>query len=272
MNHLLRGHAPITDEAWKQIDDEARDSLVPRLGGRKLVDFDGPHGWDHSATDLGRVSETTDGPADGVKMRSRQVLPLIELRSPFQVRRTELEALDRGAVDTDFDSLNEAARQIAMAENAAIFHGLSAAGMAGIADASSHDPIPLGDNGFQDYPEHIAKAIEVILSSGVEGPYGVALSPECYTGVVESAERGGYPLLSHIRKILQESGGGPMVWAPGLDGVVVASMRTGDFLFESGQDLSIGYESHDSEVVNLYIEESFTFRVATPEAAVALPK
>ena len=259
MNHLLRAHAPITDEAWKQIDDEARDSLVPRLGGRRLVDFDGPLGWDHSATDLGRVSGSTPGPAGGVELRTRQVLPVVELRSPFTVSRSEL------------DSLNEAARQMAMAENSAIFHGLASVGIEGITGASSHDPIPLGNNGFQDYPQHIAKAIEVILSSGVEGPYGVALSPKCYTGVVESAERGGYPLLQHIRKILQEGGDGPMVWAPGLDGVVVASMRGGDFLFESGQDLSIGYDSHDSEKVNLYIEESFTFRVATPEAAVALP-
>jgi uncharacterized linocin/CFP29 family protein len=272
LNHLLRGHAPITDEAWKQIDEEARDGLVPALGGRKLVDFKGPLGWDHSATDLGRVTASTEGPNQGVNMRTRRVLPVTELRAPFTISRSELEALDRGAVDTDFDSLNGASRCMAIAENAAIFHGLGEAGMEGIAGASSHEPIPLGDNGFNDYPEHIAKAIEVILSSGVEGPYGVALSPECYTGVVESAERGGYPLLSHIRKILQESGNGPLVWAPGLDGVVVASMRGGDFLFESGQDLSIGYDSHDAEVVNLYIEESFTFRVATPEAAVALPK
>jgi len=272
VNHLLRGHAPITDEAWKQIDEEATQALVPRLGGRKLVDFDGPLGWGHSATDLGRVSGSADGPADGVKLRTRQVLPVVELRADFTVSRAELEALDRGAVDTDFDSLNDAARNIAVAENAAIFHGLAEVGIKGMAEASSHDPIPLGDNGFSDYPEHIAKAIEVILSSGVEGPYGVALSPECYTGVVESAERGGYPLLSHIRKIMQESGDGPLVWAPGLDGVVVASLRGGDFLFESGQDLSIGYDSHDAEQVNLYVEESFTFRVATPEAAVALPK
>jgi len=272
LNHLLRGHAPITDEAWAQIDEEATQALVPRLGGRKLVDFKGPLGWGHSATDLGRVSESTDGAASGVKLRTRQVLPVVEIRAPFSVLRSELEALDRGAVDTDFDSLNQAARQIAIAENAAIFHGLKGVGIEGIAEASSHASIPLGENDFADYPEHIAKAIEVILSSGVEGPYGVALSPECYTGVVESAERGGYPLLSHIRKIMQEAGGGPMIWAPGLDGVVVASMRGGDFLFESGQDLSIGYESHDSDQVNLYIEESFTFRVATPEAAVALPK
>ena len=118
MNHLLRGHAPITDEAWKQIDEEASDSLVPRLAGRKMVDFTGPLGWGHSATDLGRVSDTEKGPADGVDMRSRQVLPLIELRAPFTVSRSELEALDRGAVDTDFDSLNDAARQMAVAENA----------------------------------------------------------------------------------------------------------------------------------------------------------
>ena len=272
MNHLLRGHAPITDEAWKQIDEEARDGLVPALGARKLVDFKGPLGWGHSATDLGRVSDPSAGPSEGVNLRTRRVLPVVELRAPFTINRSELEALDRGAVDTDFDSLNDAARQMAIAENAAIFHGLADAGIEGIAGASSHDPIPLADHGFNDYPEHIAKAIEVILSAGVEGPYGVALSPECYTGVVESAERGGYPLLSHIRKILQESGGGTLVWAPGLDGVVVASMRGGDFLFESGQDLSIGYESHDAEIVNLYVEESFTFRVATPEAAVALPK
>ncbi len=84
--------------------------------------------------------------------------------------------------------------------------------------------------------------------------------------MVETAEHGGYPLLDHLRKILE----GPIVWAPGVDGAVVVSLRGGDFLFESGQDLSIGYDSHDAEVVRLYLEESFSFHVATPEAAVAL--
>ena len=61
-----------------------------------------------------------------------------------------------------------------------------------------------------------------------------------------------------------------VVWAPGVDGAVVVSQRGGDFLFEVGEDLAIGYESHDAEAVALYLVESFTFRVATPEAAVAL--
>jgi uncharacterized linocin/CFP29 family protein len=73
-------------------------------------------------------------------------------------------------------------------------------------------------------------------------------------------------VFDHISKIL----GGPIVWAPGVEGAVVLSLRGGDFLFESGQDLSIGYEGHDDQAVRLYLEESFSFRVATAEAAVAL--
>ena len=84
--------------------------------------------------------------------------------------------------------------------------------------------------------------------------------------MVEGAEAGGYPLLEHLRKILE----GPVVWAPGVGGALVLSLRGGDFVFESGQDLSIGYDSHDAETVRLYLEESFSFHVATPEAAVML--
>ena len=84
--------------------------------------------------------------------------------------------------------------------------------------------------------------------------------------VTETAEHGGYPLLEHLRKILE----GSIIWAPGVNGAVVLSLRGGDFIFECGQDLSVGYESHDGELVRLYIEESFSFHVATPEAAVAL--
>ena len=76
----------------------------------------------------------------------------------------------------------------------------------------------------------------------------------------------GYPLSGHLREIL----GGPLVWAPGVKGGVLLSQRGGDFVFECGQDLSIGYASHDEEVVSLYLQESFSFHVATPEAAVVL--
>jgi uncharacterized linocin/CFP29 family protein len=265
VSHLLREKAPISETAWALIDEEARERLTPALAARKLVDFAGPHGWDHSATNLGRVRSVAEVPADGVTASQRRVLPLVELRAPFALARDELRDADRGADDVDFGPLDEVAQRIAIAENTAVFHGWEAAAMPGIAEVSPHEAIPLGDDCAR-YPRHVAKAVEQLLHAGIEGPYGLALGPEAHTRVLETSEHGGYPLLEHLRKIL----GGLLVWAPGVQGAVVVSARGGDFLFDCGQDLSIGYDSHDADAVQLYIEESFSFRAVTPEAAVAL--
>jgi uncharacterized linocin/CFP29 family protein len=266
MSHLLREHAPITEAAWRLIDDEARERLAPALAARKLVDFSGPRGWEASGTNLGRTQALTDAPGDGLEAAQRLVLPLVELRAPFGVARSELRDADRGAEDIDFEALDVAARQMALAENRAVFHGWKSAGIVGVAEASDHGSIQLGDD-CSRYPRHVAKAVEALLGAGVDGPYGLALGPDAYTNVLETGENGGYPLLEHLRKIV----GGPLVWAPGVEGAIVLSMRGGDFLFDCGADLAVGYDQHDAEAVQLYLEESFSFRVVTPEAAVALP-
>jgi uncharacterized linocin/CFP29 family protein len=265
VNHLLRELAPITDAGWKLIDDEARERLTPALAARRLVDFAGPRGWEHSATNLGRTEALTGAPVDGVSALQRRVLPVVEVRAPFSLSRAELRDVDRGAEDVDLDTLDGAAQRIATLENRAVFHGWEAAGITGVAEASTHAPIALGDD-CQRYPRHVAAAVEALLRSGIDGPYGLALGPDAYTNVLETSEHGGYPLLSHLREIV----GGPLVWAPGVEGAVVLSRRGGDFLLETGEDLSIGYDRHDADVVDLHLLETFTFRVVTPEAAVAL--
>jgi uncharacterized linocin/CFP29 family protein len=265
MSHLLREHAPITEQGWQLLDDEARERLRPALAARTLVDFSGPHGWDLSASNLGRSEELSDVPWKGVEGRRRRVQSLVELRARFSISRSELEDAERGAEDVDIAELDAAALQIASAENAVVFHGWEAAGIAGMLVASTNDTIALGDD-CDRYPTHIAKAVDTLRALGVDGPYGLALGPVAHTRVLETAEHGGYPLLEHLREIL----GGPIVWAPAVDGAAVLSLRGGDFLFDSGQDLSLGYESHDADSVELYIEESLSFRVATPEAVVGL--
>ena len=264
MNHLLRSHAPITEAAWDQLDEEGRQRLVPALAARKLVEFGGPQGWDHSATSLGRTT-AIDAHGDGLEARRRTVLPLVELRAGFGLSRSELDDVERGALDVDLTALDEAAQRIALAENVAVFHGWPEAGIAGITEASPHSPLSLGSD-FANYPAHVARAVEVLLQAGISGPYGLALGPDGYTGVVETTEHGGLIVFDHLRQIL----GGPIVWAPGVRGAVVVSLRGGDFLFESGQDLSIGYSHHDATTVHLYLEETFSFRVVSGDAAVAL--
>ncbi len=264
MSHLLRSQAPVSDAGWSLLDQEARERLTPALATRKLVDFSGSHGWEYSATNLGRTTPLSSAPCDGVSGLQRRVLPLVEVRADFEISRAELRDADRGAEDADLAALDTAAHQIALAENVAVFHGWQGA-IVGISEASPHEATTLGED-TENYPRRVAGAVETLLCNGITGSYGVALGREQYRRVVETAEHGGYPLLDHLRKILE----GPIVWAPGVKGAVVISMRGGDFLFESGQDLSIGYDSHDAEVVRLYLEESFSFHVATPEAAVAL--
>ncbi|HUA72716.1 MAG TPA: family 1 encapsulin nanocompartment shell protein [Solirubrobacteraceae bacterium] len=264
MNHLLRSLAPISDDGWKELDDEARERLAPALAARRLVDFSGPHGWGYSATNLGRVAAIKAAPCEGVVGAQRRVLPLVEVRANFELALSELRDIDRGADDADLGPLDKAAHQIAVAENKSVFHGWKGA-MEGIVEASPHKGIALG-NKPDAYRRPVAEAVERLLHSGIGGPYGLALGGEEYQRVVEGAEHGGYPLLEHLRKIID----GPIVWAPGVGGAVLVSLRGGDFVFESGQDLSIGYSSHDGETVSLYLEESFSFHVATPEAAVPL--
>jgi uncharacterized linocin/CFP29 family protein len=265
MNHLLRSVAPISESGWRQLDQEARERLVPALAARKLVDFSGPHGWEHSATNLGRATELAGAPCDGVTAVQRRVLPLVELRAAFSVSIQELRDADRGAPDADLSELDAAAHQLAVAENKAVFHGFGDASIVGIADASPHETMALGERP-DDHPRPVAAAVQRLLNAGIGGPYALALGSEQYQLVAQTAEHGGYPLFDHLRKILD----GPIVWTPGVSGAVVLSTRGGDFMFESGQDISVGFESFDSELVRLYLGESFSFHVATPEAAVAL--
>lgn len=265
MNHLLRPLAPITDSGWELLDTEAKQRLTPALAARRLVDFSGPHGWEHSATNLGRTERLAASPQEGVAALRRRVLALAELRADFTVSRGELADLERGARDVDLSSLDDAAHKLAVAENIALFHGWPEAEIIGILGASPHEPRPLGEDP-ERYPRAVAGAVELLLRNGIGGPYAMALGREQYRRVVETAEHGGHLLFDHLRKILD----GPIVWAPGLMGAVVLSRRGGDFILDCGQDLAIGYQQHDDQAVHLYIEESFSFLAATPEAAVAL--
>jgi uncharacterized linocin/CFP29 family protein len=263
-DHLQREIAPVSDEAWAAVDEEATRTLRHLLAGRALVDFAGPKGWRHSAHDLGRVTPLA-GPGEDVAAHIRVVQPLVELRTVFDVERAEIDAVDRGSEAPDLGPVVDAARRAALAEDTAVFHGYAAAGISGIAGASSHPPAHLTDD-YDNYPTTVARAVARLRQAGVGGPYALALGSRCYTGVIETTEHGGYPLLEHLRLIV----GGPVLWAPGVDGAVLLSQRGGDYRFVSGQDFAIGYLSHDDTTVRLYIEESFTVQVLEAAAAVWL--
>lgn len=263
MSHLHRELAPISDKAWNEIQHEAARTLKTFLAARQVIDFSGPHGWDYSADSIGRI-ERVPGPVDGVEAGIRVVQPLVELRHSFSLPRTAIDDIERGRPDPDLSKVVEAAKRAALAEDHIVFHGFKDAGITGIAEASTFPPIQINDN-YAEYPKLVARAVASLREAGVDGPYAIALGTRCWTGVIETTEYGGYPVLEHLRMIL----GGPVIWAPAVDGAVVLSLRGDDFQLTCGEDMALGYLSHDGDGIELFLEESIGFRVLTPEAAVA---
>ncbi|HKD69790.1 MAG TPA: family 1 encapsulin nanocompartment shell protein [Candidatus Binataceae bacterium] len=263
MNNLHRELAPISDEAWEEIEEEASRTLKRHLAGRRVVDVEGPGGPKLSAVGTGHL-RNIQTPGDGIIARQREVKALVELRAPFELGRQAIDDVERGARDSDWQPVKDAARQIAFAEDRAIFEGYSAAGIQGIRQATSNPARTLPADVLH-YPEAIAEAISQLRLVGVNGPYSVVLGAEAYTAVSEAVDHG-YPVLEHIKRLVNEE----IIWAPAIAGAFVLTTRGGDFSLHIGQDVSIGYLSQTDAVVRLYLQETLTFLMLTAEAAVAI--
>ncbi len=274
MNLLKRQFAPVLPEAWAEIDKEAGRVLKLNLAARKLVDFEGPHGWKFAAVNTGRLEplpgpkaqkQAVQGVAGVVTAALREVQPLVELKAAFTIPTAELDAITRGADDPDLDAVVKAAEAIARAEDDAIFNGNAAAKIAGIIPSSPHAPINVSDQ--SKWPWAVAKAKEALRSAGVNGPYALALGPKSYDEVTAASEDG-YPIRKRIEQIIE----GSLVWAPAISGAVLISVRGGDYKLTVGHDLGIGYTYHHRDSVELYISESFTFRIHEEAAAIPLKR
>jgi uncharacterized linocin/CFP29 family protein len=265
MDLLKRQKAPIVSEAWEQIDEEARRVLKLHLAGRKLVDFSGPHGWQLAGVNTGRLKHIEKGPVEHVGHAIRDVRPLVELRAPILLPILELDYAGRGADDLDLDPVILAAESVARAEDNAIFHGFPEGKITGMLEASPHTPIEVRSS--QAWPSAVSAAKEVLRMAGVNGPYTLALGMEAYDELMADGEDG-YPLRKRLEERVEE---GSLIWAPALkEGAVLLSTRGGDYELTVGQDLSVGYASHDRTTVELYLTESFTFRVLEDKACILL--
>ena len=262
---LKRELAPVLPEAFAAVDAEAARVLKLNLAGRKIVDFRGPYGWQMAAVNTGRLELIPPGPDADVHVGIRRVQPLVEVRVPIRLPIMELDTVARGAPNPDLDAVVRAAEKVAHAEDAAIFNGLPPAGIVGIIAASPHRPHPLPSD-VTALPATILAARETLREAGVSGPYALVLDAGRYAQLLAAAEDG-YPL---AKRITQQVLDGPLVRATAIQGGVVLSLRGGDYELTVGQDLSIGYAHHDKQTVELYLTESFTFRVLESSAAVAL--
>lgn len=258
MDILRKSLAPISGPAWEEINETAVDVLTSVLSARKFIDIEGPKGWDYAALSEGRLNVPANQKGD-VKYGINQVMPLVESRLPFELNIWELDNAERGCEDIELDNLENAARKIAQFEENIIYEGLSKANIKGLKEASEHKKISFPDNG-NDILAAVTKGIAQMKKASIEGPYSLVLNSDKWEKVQSFVQ--GYPLTKRLENML----GGSIIMAPYVKDAFLVTERGGDFKMVIGQDLSIGYESHNNKVVQLYFTESFTFKILDPKA------
>jgi uncharacterized linocin/CFP29 family protein len=228
-----------------------------------VVDVKEPGGIKLAAVGTGHL-RSIEAPGEEIIARQREVKPLVELRAPFQLNRQAIDDVERGANDSDWQPLKNAAKRIAFAEDLTIFEGYAAGGIEGVRQGTSNRVLSLPADVVK-YPDAIAEALSELRLVGVNGPYSVVLGADAFTALSEASDHG-YPVIEHIQRLVNEE----IIWAPAIAGAFVLTTRGGDFELHLGQDVSIGYLSHSDTSVTLYLQETLTFLLLTAEAAVAL--
>lgn len=261
MDLLRRDLAPISPLAWEEIDEMAKETLVANLSARKFVDVDGPHGIGHSCVTLGRLSMPKSQKSGKVGYGVHQVQPLVEARVNFSLETWELDNLQRGAKDIELDPLVEACREIARFEEKAIYDGFKDAAIAGL-----HETVKGGQIAMKLDMDAIVDAVSEgqarMLKEGVEGPASLVVADKLWKFLAHSTPGG------TLRSIIENQIEGPVIYSEFVKDALLVANRGDDLELTVGQDLAVGYHSHTSTEVNLFITESFTFRVVAPEALV----
>jgi len=263
MDFLRRDISPLTTKQWEEIDKRAKEVFSTQLHGRSIVDVVGPFGWDYAGHPTGEV-ETLSKEGEPVSFGIRKVLPLVELKSSFYLDLNELDKLERGQPAVDLSPLEEAVRNVAAFEDGAIFEGCEKSGIKGLLAYKDKRTIASSIK-EEEFLESLYKAMADFSFHGINGPYTLVINMEKWVEIVKGSKQ--YPIHKKVEDILK---GGKVLLTPRISDALLVSERGGDFELILGQDLSIGYERTENSRVKLFITESFTFRVVTPEALIYL--
>jgi uncharacterized linocin/CFP29 family protein len=208
MNNLHRELAPISEAAWAQIEEETARTLKRYLAARRVVDVPAPGGIAVPGVGTGHLKPIA-APAQGILARQREVKPLVEVRVPFELSRQEIDDVERGSDDSDWQPAKDAAKKLALAEDRAIFNGYPEADIRGIRECTSN-PVETLPGDVRDYPDAVAHALSQMRLMGVNGP-SVLLGADEYTALAETRDHG-YPVLEHVKRIVD----GNLIWRPRL--------------------------------------------------------
>lgn len=262
MEFLKRKFAPITQRSWMEIDKRFTEVMKSNLYARRAVDLYGPMGWEFSALPLGEVAIKSSS-GEKVQWGIRRVLPVIELRASFSLEIWKLDDVERGAKNVDLTELEEAARNVAAFEDEIVFYGCPEFGITGILDVV-RDRYVTAEKQVEKFTASLFNAVNILKDDGIAGPYNLLVNRDIWSTVISSSD------FAQGQKVIERLlDGGSVIPTPRIPEALVLA-QGGHFKLFIGQDLSIGYEGHTSERVNLFITETLTFQCINPLGGVLI--
>src|SRR5215831_8545562 len=262
MEWLRRGAAPFSEKVWKEVDALAGSMFKQTVVARRIVDFDGPRGWDHVATQLGTFkSAQAPKPSGKARLSMPDVMLLTELRADFAVDWADIDIFERVGPRLESRSIEEAARDTALAEDALSFYGTGST--PGLLNSNESPRVPMSD---WSQPGRLVadllSAVERLDTQNIKGPYEVVMSPHNYYSYLRQTGEGGvYPAAKQLGIVIAK-----VYSSAAIEGAALFSTRGGDFMVTVGGDFSIGYRAHDDKSVHLFCVETVAAQLLTPEA------
>lgn len=261
MNRLRRELAPITKAAWTEIEDQARRLLTNTMSLRRVVDVSGPYGPDYGAVPKGRLVVPEQQPDSTATVGVNRVQPLIESRVPFALDVWELDNIERGATDIDLGPLERACWDLVSFEEETVFNGFEHADLESLVELAAQAPVSFGGD-MANFLEAVAQASTQLYKSMIEGPYALVVPENVWRYLASMID--GRPMRRHVEYLIE----GPVIFSPFIPHSMLVSIRGGDLELVLGEDVSVGFDGATKQKVDLYLTESFTFRVHDPNALV----
>jgi uncharacterized linocin/CFP29 family protein len=251
----------LSEKVWKEVDSLASAMFKQTVVARRIADFDGPRGWNHVATQLGTFKSVRMPKHSGkVGFEVPDVLLLTELRATFSIPWAAIEIFERVGPNLESKSIEDAAREMALAEDALVFYGTSS--NPGILSQQTSSVVLSDWSKPGRLVADFLAAVEKLDTLGIKGPYEAALPPHLYYSYLRQAgEGGGYPAAKQLGIVIAKIYSSPVI-----EGAVLFSTRGGDFRITVGGDFIVGYRSHDEAAVHLFCVETAAAQLITPEA------
>ena len=262
MEWLRRSAAPLSEKVWKEVDDIATSMFKQTVVARRIVDFDGPRGWNHVATQLGTFKPSKPSNASGkVRFSLPDVMLLTELRADFTLPWADIDIFERVGPTLESKSIEESSREMALAEDTLVFFGSSSS--PGLLTHHDTPRVALSDWSLPGrVVTDLLAAVQKLDTLGIKGPYEAVLSPQHYYSYLrQTGEGGAYPAAKQLGIVIEKVYNSPVI-----DGAVLFSTRGSDFLVTVGGDFTVGYRWHDDTAVHLFCVETLAAQLLTAEA------